>query len=215
LTELSYVKNVTSAIQTQFTGKAATGQTFYIGTTQVAINRTTGALAFTGITSIDGFSGNIRLVGSSTGYVTFSTPNAGATNYTLALPDANDTIAVLGTNQTFTAVQSFNQILNVVNPITASGNAATVPITYRSNKVTNNSAATITITMAVTNAVDGQLSMVRVIDASAAAQTITWVNTENSTVSAPILTTGVVNTPVTVGFIFNGATSLWRCIASI
>src|SRR3990167_5246407 len=50
LTELTYVKGVSSAIQTQFTGKAATGQTFYIGTTQVAINRASAALTLAGIT---------------------------------------------------------------------------------------------------------------------------------------------------------------------
>src|SRR3990167_2872664 len=50
LTELTYVKGVTSAIQTQFTDKAATGQTFYIGTTQVAINRASAALTLAGIT---------------------------------------------------------------------------------------------------------------------------------------------------------------------
>ena len=50
LTELTYVKGVTSALQTQIDGKAATGQTFYIGTTQVAINRASAALTLAGIT---------------------------------------------------------------------------------------------------------------------------------------------------------------------
>ena len=50
LTELSYVKGLSSAVQIQFTGKAATGQTFYIGTTQVAINRASGALTLAGLT---------------------------------------------------------------------------------------------------------------------------------------------------------------------
>jgi len=50
LTELTYIKGVTSAIQTQFTGKAAVDQTFYIGTTQVAINRASAALTLAGLT---------------------------------------------------------------------------------------------------------------------------------------------------------------------
>src|SRR3990167_229583 len=50
LTELTYVKGVTSAIQTQFTGKAATDQTMYIGTTAVAINRATAPLTLAGLT---------------------------------------------------------------------------------------------------------------------------------------------------------------------
>lgn len=56
--------------------------------------------------------------------------------------------------------------------------------------------------------------MVRVLDFSAAAQTITWVNTENSTVTAPILSNGSTTLPLTVGFQYNAATSKWRCIAS-
>lgn len=50
LTELTYVKGVTSAIQTQIGNKAATDQTFYIGTTQVAIDRASAALTLAGIT---------------------------------------------------------------------------------------------------------------------------------------------------------------------
>jgi len=50
LTELAYLKGVTSGIQGQFSDKAATSQTFYIGTTQVAINRASAALTLAGIT---------------------------------------------------------------------------------------------------------------------------------------------------------------------
>lgn len=50
LTEFSYIKGLSSAIQTQLGGKAATDQTFYIGTTQVAINRASAALTLAGIT---------------------------------------------------------------------------------------------------------------------------------------------------------------------
>ena len=50
LTEISYIKGLTSAIQTQLSGKAAVDQTMYIGTTGVAINRTTAALTLAGLT---------------------------------------------------------------------------------------------------------------------------------------------------------------------
>lgn len=50
LTELTYVKGVTSAIQTQIDGKAATNQAMFIGTTSVAINRGSAALTLAGIT---------------------------------------------------------------------------------------------------------------------------------------------------------------------
>jgi hypothetical protein len=132
----------------------------------------------------------------------------------MTLPAVTDTVAVLGTAQTYTATMTEKQVVWSNNAITASGNAATVPITYRLNTVTNNSAATLTITMTTTSAVDGQMTIVRVLDATAATQTITWVNTENSTVSAPTTSNGSTSLFLTVGFIYNGGTSKWRCIAS-
>ena len=69
----------------------------------------------------------------------------------------------------------------VDNPITASGNAATIPITKTHHTVTNNSASTLTITLTTTGAANGQLQLIRILDFSSVAQTIAWVNTENST----------------------------------
>jgi hypothetical protein len=123
-------------------------------------------------------------------------------------------IMTVGANQTATGQNKFNNIIDVNNAITASANAATVPVTYRLSTVTNNSAATLTITMTTASAVDGQMTIVRILDFSAVAQTITWVNTENSTVSAPTTSNGSTTLPLTVGFMYNSATSKWRCIAS-
>jgi len=67
--------------------------------------------------------------------------------------------------------------------------------------------------MATASATAGQLSMVRVLDFSAAAQTITWVNTEDSTVTAPTTSNASTTLPLTAGFQYNSATSKWRCIA--
>ena len=47
------------------------------------------------------------LLGSSTGCTTFTSANAAVTNYTLTFPAVTDTLAALGTAQTFTAVQTF------------------------------------------------------------------------------------------------------------
>jgi len=150
--------------------------------------------------------------------ITFSASNALSLLTTgttvMTFPAVTDTVAVLGTAQTWTATNTFKQVVNTNNAITASGNAATVPITYCLNTVTNNSAATLTITLTTTSAVDGQMCIVRVLDYSAAAQTIAWVNTENSTVSAPTTSNGSTTLFLTVGFIYNGGTSKWRCIAS-
>jgi hypothetical protein len=192
------------------TSTATTNSTFPSGTHTLA-----GLDVAQSWTAVQTFTNSdIKLLGSSTGATTFTSANAGASNFTITIPAATDTLAVLGTAQTFTAQEKFNNIVDVNNAITASSNAATVPVTFRLNTVTNNSAATLTITMTTTSAVDGQMTVVRILDSSAAAQTITWVNTENSTVSAPTTSNGSTTLFLTVGFIYNGGTSKWRCIAN-
>lgn len=125
-----------------------------------------------------------------------------------------------GTNWTvfispfLTSTGAINNLIYKNNPVTVTTNAGTVPVTFRLNTFTNSSAANMTITMALTGAVDGQMTIVRIYDASAVAKTITWVNTENSTVSAPTTSNGSTTLPLTVGFMYNAATSKWRCIAS-
>lgn len=150
--------------------------------------------------------------------ITFSATNALSLlttgTSTMTFPTATDTVAVLGTAQTYTATMTEKSVIWTNNAIAASSNAATVPITHRLHTVTNSSAATLTITMTTTSAIDGQLTEVRIKDFSGVAQTITWVNTENSTVSAPVTSNGSTTLPLSVLFQYNSATSLWRCIAS-
>lgn len=139
---------------------------------------------------------------------------AGTDSTTMTFPSTNATIARTDAAQTFTGAQTYsNAVIYTNNAITATGNAATVPVTAKVNTVTNNSASTLTVTMTTTSAVDGQLTIVRILDASAVAQTITWVNTENSTVTAPTTSNGSTTLPLTVGFQYNSNTSKWRCIA--
>lgn len=99
------------------------------------------------------------------------------------------------------------------NAITAVANAATVPVTFRLSTVTNNSAATLTITITTAGAVDGQLLILRILDFSAVAQTLAFVNTENSLTSVPTTSNGSTTLPLTVGFQFNSATTKWRALA--
>lgn len=139
---------------------------------------------------------------------------AGTDSTTMTFPSTTATIARTDAAQTFTGVQTFSCVLQTSNAITASGNAATVPVTANTNTVTNNSAATLTITMTTSGAIDGQKTLVRILDASGVAQTITWVNTENSTSTAPTTSNGSTTLPLTVGFQYNSNTSKWRCIGS-
>lgn len=141
------------------------------------------------------------------------TLTSGGTSSVITFPNATDTVAGIGTAQTWTATQTEKQTVYSNNAIAAVSNAATVPITSKLNTVTNNSAATLTITLTTTSAVDGQMCIVRVLDFSAVAQTITWVNTEDSTVTAPTTSNGSTTLPLTIGFMYNGGTSKWRTIA--
>ena len=100
------------------------------------------------------------------------------------------------------------------NVVTVASNAGTVPVGLLVNTFTNTSAATMTITMATTGAADGQITYVRVYDFSAAAETITWVNTENGEGTAPTTSNGSTTLPKTAMFMFNGKTSKWRCIVT-
>lgn len=112
--------------------------------------------------------------------------------------------------------QRFNNVLDVNNAVTVTSNAGTCSDSYRLNTFTNSSAATMTITLQVSTPtpVDGQMMVVRIYDFSAVAEGITWVNTENSTITPPATSNGSTTLPLTVGFQYNTKTSKWRCLAS-
>ena len=146
---------------------------------------------------------------------------AGTTAYSAVLASGGAYSMHFGTNNTIGLTISSAQVVTIpnnsiitANAITATANAATIPVTKGRNIVTNNSAATLTITLTTSGAVNMQTVIVQILDFSAAAQTLTFVNTENSTVSVPATTNGSTTLPLTVGFIYNASTSKWRCLAS-
>lgn len=139
---------------------------------------------------------------------------AGTDSTVMTFPSTSATIARTDAAQTFTGIQTIPQITSTPATITVTSNAGTVTRSNRINNFTNSSAATMTITMSTTGAIDGDIVMVIILDASAVAQTITWVNTENSTTTAPTTSNGSTTLPLTVGFKWNNATSKWRCVAS-
>lgn len=249
LTELSYVKGVTSAIQTQLNAKG-TGTVTAIGVTTangvsgsssggttpnltitlgaitpttvngLTISTTTGTFTLTNaktLTVSDSFTlatSSLTLGNGKVLTVSNTLTLAGTDSTTMTFPSTSASIARTDAAQTFTGTQTFSQVITTANAIAASANAATVPVTSRHNIVTNSSAATLTITLTTASAVNMQTVVVQILDFSAAAQTITWVNTENSTVSAPTTSNGSTSLPLTVGFMYNSSTSKWRCIAS-
>lgn len=143
------------------------------------------------------------------------TPASGVLTNATGLPAASVLAGSLGTGAFVMDTKlTVPQVITTANAIAASGNAATVPVTSKNNIVTNNSAATLTITLTTTNAVNMQQVIVQILDFSGVAQTVSWVNTENSAVTVPAASNGSTTLPLTVGFIYNSATSKWRCVAS-
>lgn len=185
---------ITSAQTQYFTG--TTTQTVTLPTTSVIVGQT------------------YRIVNNSTGIVTVQSSGAN----TIQILGAGMSAIFTALAATPTTAANWSCALtsftgqNIAQ--TASSNAATVNLAYVTNTITNNSAATLTITFPTAGAIDGEMRIVRVLDFSAAAQTITWVNTQNSTVTATATSNGSTTLPVTVGFQYNSASSLWRCIAA-
>ena len=83
-------------LQVQNNAQAASNQTFYLGTTSVAINRTSGALVLTGITSIDGSSA------SCSGNASTVTTNANLTGDVTSVGNATTLTAATVTGKALT-----------------------------------------------------------------------------------------------------------------
>jgi len=94
----------------------------------------------------------------------------------------------------------------VSQTITVSANAGTGFSSAGLQTFTNSSAATMTITLP-TGGGDGTVTIVRVLDFSAASQTITWVNTEGS---PPTTSNGSTTVALHVAFMYNSGTSKWH-----
>lgn len=104
------------------------------------------------------------------------------------------------------------QIVTPPNTVTVTSNAGTVTRANRINNFTNSSASAMTITLSTASAADGDIILVRIFDFSAVAQSITWVNSESSDTTPPATSNGSTTLPRSVGFMYNAATSKWRCL---
>ena len=83
-----------------------------LGSVTASLPANTGTLAELNLaqtwTAVQTFTNSdVRLLGSSTGYTAFTSGNAGASNFTLTFPAVTDTLATIGTAQTWTAAQTF------------------------------------------------------------------------------------------------------------
>ena len=185
---------ITSAKTQYFTGTST--QTVKLPTTSVILGQ------------------SYTISNQSTGTVTVQSSGAN----TIQILGAGMTATFVANTATPTTAAHWNysmiEYVGLNNAITASSNAATINLAYKTNTVTNNSAATLTITLPTAGAIDGEMRVVRVLDFSAVAQTLAWVNTEDSTATAPTTSNGSTTLPKTAGFQYNAATSKWRCTAN-
>ncbi len=142
------------------------------------------------------------------------TPASGILTSCTGLPAASVVAGTLGTGAyTMDTSLTVPQIFSADHAIAASSNAATITRAFKNNVVTNDSAGNMTITLSITSAAGGDMLIVQIVDFSAVAKSITWVNTEDSTVTAPTTSNGSTSLPLTVGFKWNTLTSKWRTIA--
>lgn len=179
-----------------------TGNAFTCGTIELgAASDTTLGRVSAGVISVEG--------------ITIATSSNTLTLTNKSIVASQITTGTFGTGAyTMDTSLAVPQIFNADNLVTLSSNAATITRANRNNVLTNNSAANMTITLSTTGAVGGDMLLIQILDFSAVAKTIAWVNTENSTVTATTTSNGSTTLPVTIGFKWNVQTSKWRCIAA-
>ena len=157
LTEVSYIKGLSSAIQTQLAGKAAVDQTMYIGTTAVNIDRASATLNLAGI-------GTLACGAITTSTDITSTLGGGALK--MGYSDADDTTksGIFSVQHYDTAEQPFYALYAIsystANVLELGGgssgaNAATL---VRIRTAANNSTTTGTVALSIDSSQDVTLS---------------------------------------------------------
>lgn len=218
LTQVMALSNAGHMTIEGVTSTGATGTGNFVFATSPTL--TTPILGVATATSINGntfTTGTYTLTGTAAKTLNFTNTLtlSGTDGTTMTFPTTSATLARTDTAQTYTGTQTFANTILTANAITASSNAATIPVTSGRNIVTNNSAAGLTITLATSGAVSMQTCVVQILPSSAVAQTLTFVNTENSVITSVPANTGSSTTiPITVGFFYNAGTSKWTCVAS-
>ena len=122
----------------------------------------------------------------------------------------SDTSRVASAAGALTGATTADEILFNDDTIACSSGAATIPVTKKMHTVTNDVAGAMTLTLTTSGAVKDQIHIIAILDHSAVAQSLTFVNTENSSLTVPASTNGSTTLPLTVAFKFNDLTTKWR-----
>jgi hypothetical protein len=163
-----------------------------------------GSLVFATLPTFGGT--GVRFSGSTSGTTTvLATATAGTTS--LTLPAATDTLVGKATTDTFTNKR-------ITPRVSTTTSSATPTINTDNTDQFGLTALAVNITSFTTNLsgtpTDGQKLWIYIV--GTAARTITWgASFEASTVALP--TTTVTTNRLDVGFVWNAATSKWRCVA--
>lgn len=99
---------------------------------------------------------DLKLLGSSTGATTFTSGNASATNYTLTIPAATDTVAELGQANAFTGAnthtntETFAAVIGAIRTVSITTDTLATTDCGTDVRYTSNSAVTVTIPTTLT-----------------------------------------------------------------
>ena len=181
LTELSYVKGVTSAIQTQLNAKGAGTVTAVSvatangfsgsssGGTTPALTIVAGAITPTSVNgnTITTGTGTLTLGAGKTLTANNSITLAGTDSTTMTFPSTSATVAGLGIAQSFTAANTFAKVIQTVTSMAAQALDGTL-----GNVFTRTLAASETFTQSGFTA--GQCFIVEVKQGSGTSYTVTW-----------------------------------------
>jgi hypothetical protein len=186
LTELSYVKGVTSAIQTQIGDKAPSANPTFTGT--VILPKTI----------------EIQDTSADHQYVLAVSELTADRTITLPLLTGNDTFVFQAHTQTLTNKRITKRVTTTTDDATAVIDIDTCDV-YELSAVANATEFTTTGTPT-----DGQTLMVRIKDAGAA-KALTW--TGFTAIGVTLPTTTVAGKWHYVGCVYNLASTAWHCIA--
>jgi hypothetical protein len=152
----------------------------------------------------------VRLLGASTGYTTFTSANAGASNFTLTFPAITDTLVTLTGVQTMTNTFITPQVQSVAD---AGGTFTPVSLTNDVGVMTALSQAT-TIAAPTGSPVQGEKLLLRLKD-NGTARALTWNAIFRASTDLALPATTILSKTLYCGFFYNSTDSKWDLVALV
>lgn len=192
VTELNYVDGVTSAIQTQLDTKAPLASPAFTGT--VILPKTL----------------EIQDTSADHQYVLAVSELTADRTMTLPLLTGTDTFAFQAHTQTFTNKRNTKRTVTVTQAATPTINTDNTDVAY----ITGLAQAITSMTTNLSGTPVANDSLIISITDNGTARAITWGASFESSGNVTLPSTTVISTRLDVGFLYNAATSKWRCVAT-